>query len=319
MSTIKLIYSHGIIPGKYEIVGSRIYHSINDVFFKIPDNVTIYFSNPGRGNLAISNTSTEHQLKDDLEDQGIAALYTDPEHHKSGMRAYLNNMGIYTLYFPDLKIGFEKNKIHWNIWSREGTKDYNPLIPYGRWDRDAYKDYSLKEIINRFSKQKHHYLVLQLCNPIIPIWEGAELIKLQKTWSKIMDRAHIDMKNERQLFLRNRPRTRNQMIKQGRLPIKPEYQITENESKGHLWSKDSAVNKWDMLRRRNKIYGITAAMRKKKITRPKYSDEKCYCKSPCQYKTICDSLKSYCYKDVKKKCRVDPYYCYGKSWSPCSD
>ena len=85
------------------------------------------------------------------------------------------------------------------------------------------------------------------------------------------------------------------MIKQGRLPIEPKYQITE-QKKIIFGQKKVLLNKWDMLRRRNKIYKYISAMKPKKTSRPKYSDEKCYCKSPCQYKTICDSLKSYCYR-----------------------
>ena len=315
MSTIKLIYSHARIPVKGEVIhhgsSTKVYNKWQDVFFEIPENVTIFFSTPGRGRLACSETITESQLKRDLIIQGVEYLYSDPTQYYTGLRAIFENMGLYNDLFPDFSINFDPDPTYWNIWTSDAEEN-RKFIPFKRWNRDG-KTYSLKNIVEGLSKKKHHYVFLQACNPFLEVWKGVELIKIQRMWDTLIQVSLTNMKTKREQYIR--PKTRSQMTRRSRKPLVPDERKTRNENSTDLWIKDYNVDHWNMLSRRAKIYRYVAAMRPKPLTKPIYSTTRCLCIGPCGYQSVCDRISGIC--NNTKKCKVNPDDCQGDQWGPC--
>ena len=315
--TIKVLFSHQDFPGFNQTLstGSNpTYNSVETVFFELPSNVTIYFSNPGIGCLALSESQTENKLIKFINENGINFLNDDPAYYgaHSGTRLFLEKLGYYNRYFVDFNISFEDDRNVWNMWSK--NTDDDTLSPYRRWSSSQI--YSLKDIIDKFPKSGFHTLVIQACNPYLDdSWSGVDTIQIQRTWSEIMTDA-LEMQETMRDYMVPKQTTRSTLRHRGIDRSGIDTTPSDDESPDDLWEREKPDRKHNFRKiakaapkvlGKNKSYeGVLDIM---------YSKNRCLCKGPCIYQNWCDQVMGTCMET--KKCLVDPEHCGGLEFDYC--
>jgi len=229
----------GILADK--LLKLKTYNKIEDVFFKIPSNITIYISTPGIDTLARIGTCAESDIKILLKEMGIYFFIEDPAKYSGGLGEWLQYLGLHEsgTEFPDFSLSFGRDRDYFNMWSQDINSKDRKLEPYRKWSPDLH--YSFKHIVNSLPKEKHHHVILHCCNPLLLDWTPRQTRIIMNKWVQIMNKGKQTMTHYRKVH--QRPITRKYAQDRHVSPHDLSKVIGNSEGVRNVWTRGPPIER----------------------------------------------------------------------------